>query len=668
MKAYKKILLIVLPLVLLAPFSVSAIIINNLSLGSRGEEVKELQTTLIDLGYLATSVTGYFGQATKNAVTQYQKDNNITSSGYFGPITRTSLQKTTALSSSITKETTRKLSLTIIGNGTVTSPSGINCQTGTCISDYPSTFPGTSVTLTASPASGQKFSGWSDTCTSTGDCTIVMNTSKKVSATFTPIGIMPASCGSANGTTVSAQPTSNLCGTGSTPSPVIDTGMSYSWTCAAGSSSVSCGAHKTSTVPQPVCGSASGVPASSMPTTMLCGVGTPSTVTLSSSTWIWSCNVQGGGGVQCSAPVVSSLPTPPLSTRIQAAYATANNTDINSSCGALNQNVSGANNGFYWEIGDQNGVIIDSPTGLMAAGSVTPKGATKPNYTRTGQLLIASATKWVYATYAAEKKAVLGANGSYEIPKQYVPFLNFTSGYTNMQSGDCPANETPTVKDCMNRQNGTVTNGTINPKDIGYFKYNGGHMQVFGGGGDPSIGDANGDALSTSKVLGNSVTSTFKAHNVNAAMSFVSPMPESGILTSAQNYAILLQGIIRNDSPLVMKSLLKPAASDPYAICTSVTDKTCVDANGQRLSHGTPVPISLSWHYGIGHWIESDPVTGDGSYSSAGGYGFYPWIDATKTYYGIVSRLDNSPGQQGFRSALCGASIRKAFMTGQPQN
>jgi peptidoglycan hydrolase-like protein with peptidoglycan-binding domain len=162
----KKFLFLISSLFLISPLFVSATIVNNLSVGSQGEEVRELQTKLIGLGYLTTTATGYFGQATKNAVIQYQKDNTITSSGYVGPITRASLQTTTTNPvSQENREIPKKLFVTIVGNGTVTSPSGINCSAGTCVTDYPRALPGTSVTLTASPASGQKFSGWSDSLT-----------------------------------------------------------------------------------------------------------------------------------------------------------------------------------------------------------------------------------------------------------------------------------------------------------------------------------------------------------------------------------------------------------------------------------------------------------------------------------------------------------------------
>jgi trimeric autotransporter adhesin len=79
------------------------------------------------------------------------------------------------------------LSLTLAGTGvgTVTSsPSGINCP-GTCSANFNS---GTVVTLTATPASGSKFAGWSGACTGTGTCSVTMSAAKSVTATFNPSG------------------------------------------------------------------------------------------------------------------------------------------------------------------------------------------------------------------------------------------------------------------------------------------------------------------------------------------------------------------------------------------------------------------------------------------------------------------------------------------------
>src|SRR5687768_6235463 len=68
------------------------------------------------------------------------------------------------------------------GSGTVTSnPSGISCGT-TCSRSFSG---GTTVTLSAVPASGSVFGGWSGGgCTGTGSCTVQINNNVSVTATF----------------------------------------------------------------------------------------------------------------------------------------------------------------------------------------------------------------------------------------------------------------------------------------------------------------------------------------------------------------------------------------------------------------------------------------------------------------------------------------------------
>ena len=68
------------------------------------------------------------------------------------------------------------------GSGTVTSsPSGISCGT-TCSRSFSG---GTTVTLTAVPASGSVFAGWSGGgCTGTGSCAVQINNNITVTATF----------------------------------------------------------------------------------------------------------------------------------------------------------------------------------------------------------------------------------------------------------------------------------------------------------------------------------------------------------------------------------------------------------------------------------------------------------------------------------------------------
>ncbi len=81
--------------------------------------------------------------------------------------------------------TTSKLTVTKTGNGTVTSHSpGIDCGTA-CSADFDL---GTLVTLTATPAQGSYFAGWSGACTGLDACHLVMDEARKVSAEFKLVG------------------------------------------------------------------------------------------------------------------------------------------------------------------------------------------------------------------------------------------------------------------------------------------------------------------------------------------------------------------------------------------------------------------------------------------------------------------------------------------------
>ncbi len=98
------------------------------------------------------------------------------------------------------------------GSGTVSSaPAGINCGTD-CSEAFTS---GTSVTLTAAPAAGSTFAGWSGACTGTGSCVVSMTQARSVTATFDlsgggPFTLTVTTVGSGS---VRSTPTGINCGT-----------------------------------------------------------------------------------------------------------------------------------------------------------------------------------------------------------------------------------------------------------------------------------------------------------------------------------------------------------------------------------------------------------------------------------------------------------------------
>jgi len=72
------------------------------------------------------------------------------------------------------------------GAGTVTStPAGIDCGVQ-CSAPF---IAGTNVTLTATPAAGYDFTGWTGACSGMSACTVTMDAAKKVDAQFTPIAV-----------------------------------------------------------------------------------------------------------------------------------------------------------------------------------------------------------------------------------------------------------------------------------------------------------------------------------------------------------------------------------------------------------------------------------------------------------------------------------------------
>ena len=75
--------LIIIFAIILGRVSVSALS----KMGSRGSEVKNIQTRLKKWGYYTGSVDGIYGTATKNAVIKFQKKNGLTADGIAGPAT-----------------------------------------------------------------------------------------------------------------------------------------------------------------------------------------------------------------------------------------------------------------------------------------------------------------------------------------------------------------------------------------------------------------------------------------------------------------------------------------------------------------------------------------------------------------------------------------------------
>lgn len=328
--------------------------------------------------------------------------------------------------------------------------------------------------------------------------------------------------------------------------------------------------------------------------------------------WILACAVAatscGGGGSS-----VATAPPPPAPAPSPAPPPSGDDRVDAATATAQNNGRCNDLGSFYWEIGDANG--------RLASGSV---GAGAPSASTT--MSIASASKWVYAAYVVESVGVRADD---------VPYLNFTSGYNDFLLPLCAQNDT--VQSCL------LGHAGQDPDAVGRFDYDSGHMQhhaaeVMG------LGSRDNDALSAEVQAELGLT----------GFQYTQPQLAGGLDASANSYAAFLRRILSGD--LAIRNAL-----GSHQVCTNPL--TCDSA----LS--TPLTTTESWSYSLGHWVEDDPDLGDGAFSSPGALGFYPWIDSSKSHYGIVARqsgpLDGVDGPEGYRSAQCGRLIRQAWRTGE---
>jgi CubicO group peptidase (beta-lactamase class C family) len=272
---------------------------------------------------------------------------------------------------------------------------------------------------------------------------------------------------------------------------------------------------------------------------------------------------------------------------------------------------------FYWEIGDRSGRLAGA-----TAGGATPDAETV--------MPVASASKWFFGAYVAQRREGRLSDAD-------VRALSMRSGYVGLQYGACIRllplrQQSETVAECLHSRG----NDAFTAEDVGHFFYNGGHFQHFAAV-DLGLGAMNNAALhdEIAREVGGDIR-----------FGYDSPQLAAGMRISAADYAQFLRKLLRGE--LALGALL---GAD--AVCTN--PQTCPDAVS------TPVPAQESWHYSLAHWVEDDPVVGDGAFSSPGAFGFYPWIDASRTYYGVLARREIG-AKAYYKSVQCGRAIRKAWL------
>lgn len=217
-----------------------------------------------------------------------------------------------------------------------------------------------------------------------------------------------------------------------------------------------------------------------------------------------------------------------------------------------------------------------------------------------------------------------------------IRFLTFTSGYVTFNFCD----QTATVGSCAV----AGINDTCTATAAGKFYYSGAHMQHHAANVMGLGTLANADLAST--IINGLGLSAYAAD-----FRYTQPQLAGGIYTSANTYTAFL-------CTLLDRSLIAATQLNANAVFTN--SQTCATAIS------SPFPETESPNYSIGHWVE-DTLVGDGAYSSAGAFGFYPWIEPTKaTYDGVLARTDLG-ANSGYESVPCGRKLRLARATGVVQ-
>ena len=96
----KKILSIILALLIVCCCAIPARGATVLEVGSRGSDVIKVQNRLIQWGYLSGTADGRYGEATRNAVIRFQRNNGLTADGRVGASTAAAMGVTLSGSSS----------------------------------------------------------------------------------------------------------------------------------------------------------------------------------------------------------------------------------------------------------------------------------------------------------------------------------------------------------------------------------------------------------------------------------------------------------------------------------------------------------------------------------------------------------------------------------------
>lgn len=216
--------------------------------------------------------------------------------------------------------------------------------------------------------------------------------------------------------------------------------------------------------------------------------------------------------------------------------------------------------------------------------------------------------------------------------------LSFTSGMVTENL--CTINPFITLTECVNAIANTGLVATLGTR----FDYGSTHLAVAARMAELATGER-WNTLFRARLadpLGLSQSAQFYALP-NQALGTLNPLVAGGLRISSREYGALLALAFHKGSSggvtVGTPALFDAMAREPFP--------SVAIGNSPAVSLGTP------FRYGLGAWLECDtPATGCAVISSAGAFGFTPWLDRSAGYFATLAmeRLDG--GGTGFSVQL----------------
>lgn len=135
------------------------------------------------------------------------------------------------------------------------------------------------------------------------------------------------------------------------------------------------------------------------------------------------------------------------------------------------------------------------------------------------------------------------------------------------------------------------------------------------------------------------------------------PRLDGGLRISTEDYVTFLRMIYNRGK---VADLLRNTGGDHQIIrpeLIALMEKSQFTPRTQvKYSPAAHYPFKLE--YGLGNWVECVESKCDrGINSSLGAFGFYPWIDRQKGYYGLLAMEQNRGGPESAKLVIPGRAL-----------